>query len=111
MPKFLNTLGNPTLGIAVCDRCKMKRPLGALGPDGNVPGLRVCQDKPGCKDEFDPYRLPPLQPDRITLPFTRPDESIAVVPAIDEQGPFRITQDDDFRTTQDEDFRTVEGDN
>lgn len=78
MPIFLNTLGNSTLGIGICDRCKFKRPLDKLGPDGNTPGLRVCQDKDGCKDKYDPWRLPALQDDRINLPFVRPDEDIAV---------------------------------
>ena len=78
MPVFLNTLGNSTLGIGICDRCKFKRPLGKLGPDGNTPGLMVCQDKSGCKDEYDPWRLPAIQDDRINLPFVRPDEDIAV---------------------------------
>lgn len=111
MPKFLDTSGNNNLGIGICDRCKMKRPLVKLGPDGNLPGLRVCQDKEGCKDEFDPYRLPVPNPDRVVLPFTRPDLPIGVQPATEQQGPFRVTQQDEFRTTQDEDFRTVEGNN
>lgn len=111
MPVFLNTLGNSTLGIGVCDRCKFKRPLGMLGPDGNIPGLRVCQDKSGCKDEFDPWRLPALQDDRINLPFVRPDEDIAIPTPAVEYDPFRVTQDDEYRTTQDDDYRTVEGDN
>ena len=111
MPVFLNTLGNSTLGIGICDRCKFKRPLGALGPDGNTPGLMVCQDKPGCKDEFDPWRLPALQDDRINLPFVRPDEDIALPVPPTVYDPFRVTQDDEYRTTQDDDYRTVEGNN
>jgi hypothetical protein len=111
MPVFLNTLGNSNLGIGICDRCHFKRPLVMLGPDGNNPGLKVCQDKPGCKDNLDPWRLPAIQDDRINLPFVRPDDDIALPPPADDQGPFRVTQDDEFRTTQDEDFRTVESDN
>ena len=42
MPRFLNTEGMSTLAIAVCDRCKMKRPLAVMGSDPNFPGLRVC---------------------------------------------------------------------
>ena len=111
MPVFLNTLGNSTLGIGICDRCKFKRPLDKLGPDGNLPGLRVCQDKSGCKDNFDPWRLPALQDDRVNLPFVRPDEDIALPTPPIEYDPFRVTQDDEYRTTGDEEYRTVEGDN
>lgn len=112
MPVFLNTLGNSTLGIGICDRCKFKRPLGMLGPDGNTPGLMVCQDKVGCKDDFDPWRLPALQDDRINLPFVRPDDNIAVATPPTEYDPFRITEDDDYRITEpEEDYRSVEDDN
>jgi hypothetical protein len=111
MPVFLNTLGNSTLGIGICDRCKFKRPLDKLGPDGNLPGLKVCQDKSGCKDDFDPWRLPALQDDRINLPFVRPDEDIAEPTPATEYDPFRITEEDEYRTTGDDDYRTVEEDN
>jgi hypothetical protein len=76
MPVFLDTLGYSTLAIAVCDRCKMKRPLATLSSDFNFPGLRVCDQ--GCKDEFDPYRLPARKTERINLRFPRPDVDIAV---------------------------------
>lgn len=75
MPMFLDTLGQPSLAIAVCDRCKMKRPFSTLGPDPNFPGLRVCDQ--GCRDQFDPYRLPARQTERINLRFPRPDVSVA----------------------------------
>lgn len=72
--KYLNTRGNPTLGIGVCDRCNTKRPLGFLVKDPNAPGLRVCRDPlEGCRDNYDPYRLPMRAPDRVQLPFNRPD--------------------------------------
>lgn len=112
MPVFLNTLGNSNLGIGVCDRCKFKRPLVKLGPDGNIPGLMVCQDKPGCKDNFDPWRLPALQDDRINLPFVRPDEDITVATPPTVYDPFRFTDEDEYRNTDpDADYRNVEGDN
>ena len=76
MPKFLDTRGLSNLAIAVCDRCKMKKPLVNLRPDPNFPGLRVCGD--GCADQFDPYRLPARQTERINLRFPRPDVSVAV---------------------------------
>lgn len=70
MPKFLNTLGRSVLGVAICDRCKFKAPTEELVPDPNIPGLRVHKH---CADQFDPYRLPAIQDDRINLPFVRPD--------------------------------------
>lgn len=75
MPAWLDTRGNAVLSIAVCDRCKMKRAYADLGPDPNFPGLRVCNE--GCRDQFDPYRLPARQPEKIALRFPRPDVSVA----------------------------------
>lgn len=72
MPLYLNTKGNANLGIGICDRCRMKRALVQLRPDGDIPGLKVCQD-PGCYDELDPYKLAPRQMETISLPFVRPD--------------------------------------
>lgn len=73
MPKFLDTRGQPTLGVGTCDRCKRKFPLAKLGPDPNSPGLRVCAAD---RDNFDPWRLPAPPPDQIVLPFVRPDEPL-----------------------------------
>jgi hypothetical protein len=70
MPVFLNTQGNPTLGIAICSRCSRKFPLHELQSDPNYPGLRVCRAD---LDQFDPYRLPARQTEKISLPFCRPD--------------------------------------
>jgi hypothetical protein len=78
MPRFLNTEGMASLAIAICDRCKMKRALSVMSSDPNFPGLRVCNR--GCKDKFDPYRLPARQTERINLRFPRPDQDISVVP-------------------------------
>lgn len=75
MPVWLDTRGNTVLSIAICDRCKMKRAYSDLRPDGNIPALRVCGN--GCSDNFDPYRLPARQPEKITLRFPRPDADIA----------------------------------
>ena len=49
MPVFLDTRGNATLSIAICDRCKMKRAHDEMRPDPNFPGLQVCGQ--GCADE------------------------------------------------------------
>lgn len=94
MPRFLNTKGNPTLGIGVCSRCSRKFPLHKLQPDPNFPGLRVCDAD---MDQFDPYRLPPRQTEDITLPFTRLDAPIPTNPSgvIGEGGDvFLVTEDD-----------------
>lgn len=63
------------LSIAVCDRCGFKVPYQDLRADGNSPGLRVCQ-REGCWDNFDPWRLPAIQPDAISLQNPRPDVSL-----------------------------------
>lgn len=78
MPLFLDTLGYSDIAIAVCDRCKMKRPHAVMRNDPNFPGLRVCNE--GCADQFDPYRLPARKTERITIRFPRPDVSVAVDP-------------------------------
>jgi hypothetical protein len=75
MPIFLDTTGLTSVAIGVCDRCKMKYAFVRLGPDPNFPGLRVCDT--GCRDQFDPYRLPARKTERINLRFPRPDVSVA----------------------------------
>jgi len=97
MPVFLNTRGNPTLGIGICARCSRKFPLHMLHSDLNFPGLRVCDTD---LDQFDPYRLPARQTENITLPFMRTDAPIPTNPSgvITENGnQFLVTEDfDDF---------------
>ena len=70
MARYLDTTGNATLGIGICDRCSRKFPLGELLTDPNAPGLRVCRED---RDQLDPYRLPARQTEDITLRFVRPD--------------------------------------
>jgi len=90
MGLFLDTRGLAYAGIGICDRCSRKFPIGELMPDRNSPGLRVCKDD---LDELDPYRLPARQTERITLPFVRPDVSVATNPAglISEDGNTFVT--------------------
>ena len=76
MPIFLDTRGYTSVAIAVCDRCKMKRPYSVMRNDPNFPGLRVCDQ--GCADQKDPYRLPARKTERIALRFPRPDLSVAL---------------------------------
>lgn len=77
MPVYLNTLGNQSLAIAICARCSCKFPIGELMPDPNSPGLRVCKDD---RDVLDPYRLPPLVPDKIVVENARPDTPLGTNP-------------------------------
>jgi len=78
MPRFLDTIGYSDIAIAVCDRCKMKRPHAVLRSDPNFPGLQVCDQ--GCQDQIDPYRLAARKTERINLRFPRPDVSVATNP-------------------------------
>lgn len=80
--KFLNTTGNPTLGVGLCSRCQFKFALHLLREDPNIPGFMVCAAD---RDDFDPYRMPARPSDIIQLPFVRPDTAL-VVPD-DEQVP------------------------
>lgn len=82
MPRFLNTKGQPTLGIGICQRCQTKRRLADLVEDGNIKKFYVCDPllSPGCWDNFDPFRLPAPPPDRMELPFVRPDNDITIHP-------------------------------
>ena len=93
MGKYLNTRGQPTLGIGICGRCSRKMPVGMLTADPNSPGLRVCQAD---LDQFDPYRLAPRQPDPMVLPFTRPDAYLGTDPLglpTEDDSYFIITED------------------
>lgn len=74
-PKFFNPRGRSTYGIGVCARCNIVHSLDDLVEDPNYPGLRVCAKD---ADEYDPYRLPPREPDQVNLLFTRPDVPLDV---------------------------------
>jgi hypothetical protein len=76
MALFLDTRGYSDIAIAICDRCRMKRPHAVMRSDPNFPGLQVCDQ--GCADQFDPYRLPARKTEKITIRFPRPDADIAV---------------------------------
>jgi len=78
MPRFLNTEGNASIAIFICDRCRMKRAIDEAMPDPNFPGLKVCQQN--CADQKDPYRLPARKTEKIALRFPRPDVSVATDP-------------------------------
>lgn len=74
MPRYIDTHGHTLLAIAICARCSCKYPRDELSQDPNYPGLLVCPD--GCKDEFDPYRLPARSADKINFDNPRPDVPI-----------------------------------
>jgi hypothetical protein len=98
MSIYLDTRGLSNLGIGVCDRCSRKMSLTLLMSDPNSPGLRVCKED---LDQLDPYRLPPRQPDTITLPFVRPDTPIGTSPAglvSEDDNDFLIGSNDEYMT-------------
>jgi len=78
MSLWLNTEGLTSLAIAICDRCKMKRPIVDMYSDPNQPGVFACID---CIDEFDPWRLPARESEDITLEHPRPDLDISTTVA------------------------------
>lgn len=73
--RFLDTTGNPTLGVGLCQRCQFKFPLHMLQDDPNIPNFKVCAAD---RDSFDPYRMPARPADIINLPFVRPDTPLVV---------------------------------
>ena len=82
MPVYLDTRGNTVLSVAICDRCNRKFAYVDLMPDPNFPGMRVCKDD---LDQFDPWRLPAIQPENITLRHPRPDVPVATGPISGQQ--------------------------
>lgn len=96
MPLYLDTRGRSTLAIGICGRCSRKFPMGELLPDPNYPGLLCCAVD---RDEYDPYRLPARQPEKISLMFARPDTPIGTDPLglpTEDDSYFLITEDSDF---------------
>jgi hypothetical protein len=70
MSRFLNTTGNATLGVGICDRCRRKFPIDQLKPDRDNKGLLVCDED---NDEIDRYKLPARKPESVTLRHIRQD--------------------------------------
>lgn len=64
--------------IAICGRCGLKYPYKELIEDGNIKGLYVCNE--GCRDDIDPYKLPPRGPDNFVLHHPRPDAPLNNIP-------------------------------
>ena len=73
---YLDTRGLAVSSVAICDRCRLKKPYVNLVSDPNAPGLRVCKE--GCVDIFDPYRLPARATENITLQYPRPEVPLTV---------------------------------
>lgn len=106
MSVYLDTRGYSTLAVACCDRCHTKRPQAILVSDPNSPGLKVCPEPwRGCKDHYDPWRLPARQPDRIALRFSRPDAPLVNFDPVfylsTEDGFHIVTEDGAFILTED----------
>lgn len=66
-------LGGGPVAIAICDRCQKKHHYVDLKPDPDSPGMRVCE---ACRDQPDPYKKPPRQPENITLRYPRPEKDL-----------------------------------
>lgn len=110
MAIFLDPTGQSTYGLGICARCQQKFFLGDLYSDPNSPGLKVCRDD---LDDYDPYRLPPRQPDRIILPFYRPDEPLTTggpIPNTTSLFGVRATEGGNLRVTAGGDLRVLEAD-
>ena len=108
MPIFIDPTGNPTFGIGICARCQKKMPLHELYSDPNSPGLKVCIDD---LDQYDPYRLAPRAPDRITLPFYRVDADLSTggpIPNSTQLSGVRATVGGNPRVTAGGDLRVFE---
>jgi hypothetical protein len=96
MSIWLDTRGLSVIGIGLCARCSRKMSLTELFSDPNSPGLRVCRED---LDQLDPYRLPPRQPDNITLPFVRPDAPLNSDPSglvTEDDNSFLIGSNDQY---------------
>ena len=96
MSVYLDTRGRSTLAIGICGRCSRKFSLDDLYSDPNYPGLKVCKAD---MDDYDPYRLPARQPEKIALLFARPDTPIGTDPLglpTEDDSYFLITEDSDF---------------
>ena len=107
MPIWLDPTGKSNYGLGICARCQRKMFLEDLHSDPNTPGLKVCIDD---LDDYDPYRLAPRQADRITLPFYRPDQSLADVDgdATFSLAELRYTSGSNPRITENGEYREIE---
>ena len=94
---FLDTRNEANLGIYICQRCQMKRTFGEMTEDGNLKGFMVCLPNvsPGCWDTYDPFRLPAPPPDRMQLPFVRPDTTLLPTAADSAQLPLEPPPQED----------------
>lgn len=105
MTIWFNPTGRSTYGIGICDRCKMRFSIEDLYPDPNSPGLRVCVKD---LDQFDPYRLPARQTERINLPFNRPDVPLSGSNVPTHSGMYFLWATEDGRVIATEDLDLFE---
>lgn len=77
MSLFLAPRKASNTAIAICGRCKMKRYYADLVRDGENKGLYVCKNNPMCRDDVDPYTLPPHPVEKINLRHPRRDEDVS----------------------------------
>lgn len=74
MSAFLNTMGKSILSPAICDRCHIRGAAADMITDPDKPGLFVHKH---CADQYDPWKLPPRQADKISIDHPRPDVSMS----------------------------------
>lgn len=74
---FLDTRGESCMSIVICQRCNFKFKFNQLQDDPNIKGFKVCK---ACRDDYDPYRMPAREPDKISPPFIRPDVGLTPGP-------------------------------
>lgn len=93
---FIDTRGEANLGIYICQRCQVKASFSELMQDGNIKNFYVHKPEisPGCWDTYDPFRLPAPPPDRLQLPFTRPDVPLTVPAAVAAELPLQPPDDE-----------------
>ena len=86
MGKFLSVDSKGgTVAIAICPRCSFKYHYDELRQDPNTKQW-VCKD---CCDIYDPWRLPALVPENITLTHPRPDDSVVTSDVPDTSPPIQ----------------------
>lgn len=74
---WLDTRGRSLMSVGICQRCWFKFPLDMLQDDPNIKGFKVCR---ACRDDYDPYRMPMRQQEKIPAPYPRPDENLTPGP-------------------------------
>lgn len=89
----MSGFSNGSIALGICARCGLTFKYSELVEDGNIKGLYCCQE--GCRDELDPYKLPPAPPDTYVLHHPRPDLPLTDLPSfvLNEDGTLQYGDD------------------